>query len=341
MYSALLYRHFKHFLAAFILIGLMACAAPTPLVVFSGNTMGTTYSVKVFAKDSELKDLKITTEEVLTRVNQLMSTYLPDSEISTFNKSKDLDWHTVSSETIKVLQAAQHITSASKGAFDITVGPLVNLWGFGPELQPDTIPPADVITKTKAFTGMNLLTINASRSAIKKNNINMQIDLSAIAKGYGVDAVSQMLTAKGMLNHLVEIGGEIIASGTKSDGVPWNVALEKPESQGRKINRILHLENMAVASSGSYRNYFEKDGLRYSHTISPKTGRPITHKLISVSVLSANCMTADAWATALMVLGPEAGFTIAEQNNLAALLITKNENSFTERTTSRWNLLLP
>lgn len=327
-------------LYAFIFFIFTSCA-PAPEQTIQGKTMGTTYQIKLANSAIPQAVLKRDIDALLDTINMKMSTYIAESEISQFNSSESTDWQTLSQETITVLEKSVEVHKNSAGAFDITVGPLVNLWGFGPDKRPSKVPSQSSIDSTMNASGSNFLEIDTADKRVRKLKSGVKIDLSAIAKGYGVDQVAQFLNNRGVQNFLVEIGGEIKAQGHKSNGQPWHVAIERAENSAQQAQQLLSLSNLALATSGSYRNYFEEDGVRYSHTIDPTTGRPITHTLVSVSVLANDCMTADAWATALMVLGPNRGFSIAEKNNIVALFIEKNSSTFSEKKSSKWNSLLP
>ena len=218
----------------------------------------------------------------------------------------------------------------------MTVGPLVNLWGFGPVPRGDTIPSDTEIREALQKVGYTKIHTQISPPAIKKDRPDIQIDLSAIAKGYAVDQVADYLDRSRVLDYLVEIGGELRAKGKNAEGTAWRVGIEKPVPNKRAVHQVLHLRDQAMATSGDYRNYFEKNGQRFSHTINPRTGRPITHNLASVTVINPSSMRADAMATALMVLGPEVGYELAERQKLAALFILRDSDGFQERATPKF-----
>ncbi|WP_244859982.1 FAD:protein FMN transferase [Nitrosococcus oceani] len=316
---------------------LTACAesGEDHLTWLSGATMGTGYSVKIVDLpariDPEVLDRDIA--RLLEEINGLMSTYQADSELSRFNRNKRTDWVSVSTEIVKVLEEAQSISRLSKGAFDVTVGPLVNLWGFGPGSYTNEIPSRREMEAEKERVGFKQLQVRHSPPAVRKKRGDIYVDLSAIAKGYGVDRIAELLEAQGIYHYLVDIGGEERIQGHGPEGAPWRIAIERPVAGERRVQRILELDSGAVATSGNYRNYFEQDGKRYSHTLDPRTGWPITHKLASVTVVDATAMRADALATALFVLGPEEGLQLAEQEQIPALFIIKMSGRFRERAT--------
>ena len=321
-------------LATFVL---SACdffdAAPEQRFV-KGSTMGTTYSMKWYSHQNDQDEIAAAAEQLLIDVNQIMSTYIPDSELSRFNQSPSLDWVEVSSELIEVLSLSQTISDASNGQFDVTVGPLVNLWGFGPKGRVVTAPSSDQITNTQAVVGYTNLQVDESQNRVKKAFPELYVDLSAIAKGYGVDLLAKLLEERGIVDYLVEIGGELRISGQKPDQTPWKVAIEAPSQTLGQIQRVVSASGMGMATSGDYRNYFEENGVRYSHTIDPSTGAPIAHRLASVTVLAPTCALADGLATAFTVIGPEAAKKLAQQMGVEAFFITKTDDGFEESYTA-------
>lgn len=303
-----------------------ATRPPGPYLAFSGTAMGTTWEVKV-ASDALGPDAQrrvaAAIERSLADVEDRMSTWDADSELSRFNRSTSTEPTALSSSTLEVLGVAETVARLSGGAFDVTVGPLVDAWGFGAG-EPDATPPgAERIAAMRAFVGHHHLQLDAAAGTVRKAHPRTRVDLSAIAKGYGVDRVAEALEALGHRAYLVEVGGELRAAGRKLDGEPWRVAIEQPDSALRAIHRVIALEDLAMATSGDYRNYYERDGERISHTLDPREGRPIRHGLASVTVLHENAMWADAWATALNVLGPEEGYALAVERGLAAYFIER------------------
>lgn len=300
--------------------------------VLHGSTMGTTWSVKLGSQPTGgSASLQKAIEARLVIINQQMSTYDPNSELSTFNQSKSTDWHAVSPELATVINAALTLSRLSDGMFDPTIGPLVNLWGFGPEHSDDNIPSSAAIAAATAKTGYQQLELRSQPLSLRKRNPELYIDLSAIAKGYGVDEIATLVERHGVTDYLAEIGGELRGNGKSSKGAPWRIGIEKPVPGERTATNVIELNNKAIATSGDYRNYFEKNGRRFSHTINPKTGQPITHTLASVSVVSSSTMLSDGWATTLMVLGPEKGLALANEQKLAVLMLVKTDTGFIER----------
>ena len=302
---------------------------------FSGQTMGTTYAIKIIVTPSFLGNhpaLHDSIHFILDQINQQMSTYLETSEITSFNSASANKWIPVSCDLAQVVKTAKRISEKSNGAFDITVSPLVNVWGFGSQSIRRNVPEQSIIDSAMALTGHRKCDVRMEPPALKKNIAGLSIDLSAIAKGYGVDKVAEYLEQSGVKNYLVEIGGEIRAQGHNAGHVPWRIGIQAPDG-GNHVQKILSIDNFSVATSGDYRNYFESGGVRYSHTIDPRDGRPIRHTLASVTVLHDTCMIADAYATAINVLGPHQGYQLAVQNNLSVLLLIKSQHGFFEKTT--------
>jgi thiamine biosynthesis lipoprotein len=301
-----------------------------------GETMGTFYAVKIAQSPitpERLAELQLQLNALLEDINGMMSAYEDSSEITLFNNFTDSAWFPVSPSTARVVEQARATSEMSQGAFDITVGPLVNLWGFGPE-NPERLPPSQPqITLALARTGYHNLQVSLTPPALKKTIPDIYCDLAAVAKGYAVDRISAFLDSAGYRDHLVEIGGEVRAEGTSHRKTPWTVGVEIPDSSFG-VQSVVSLSGVSMATSGDYRNYFEKDGVRYSHLIDPRTGRPITHRLVSATVIHKSCLVADAMATAINVLGPEAGYELAVKQNLAAFLIIRDGDRFVERMTA-------
>jgi len=310
------------------------------LLTFRGQTMGTTYMVKVHGqpwlkagsaetldKQSWASETAFAIERELRTVNDQMSTYLEESEISRFNVSKSTDWFDVSAETAQVVAFAQKVSQETDGAFDVTVGPLIDRWSFGAGERLLDVPSDREIDQLKQRVGYRRLAVRQNPPSLKKEIPELRIDLSAIAKGHGVDRVVNLLKARGVADLFVEIGGEVRVRGDKG-GVPWKVGIQRPDAEGADVLIARVVEDEAMATSGDYRNFFEVDGVRYSHTIDPSTGRPVEHTLASASVIASTCMAADAWATAFVVLGPDRSQQIADRENLSSLLVERTDEGF-------------
>ncbi len=336
--------------AGYLLLVLLTAATgcqpadPTREYRFQGSSMGTTFEVKVVASLLPEPQQELVREAIqgqLQDIDGKMSTYREASEISRLNRSRETTPHPLSRETFTVLTEALRISRMTGGAFDITVGPLVNAWGFGPAPRPTSPPAAAKIEQLKLRSGWVKIELDPRTSTIRKGDPALYLDLSAIAKGYAVDRLSEVLAEMKLARHMVELGGEVRTSGRNAGGNPWRIAIEKPVSGGRALQRILPLENLAVATSGDYRNFHRAEGGHLSHTIDPRTGRPVQHELASVSVVDASCMRADGYATALMVLGEEDGYRLAAEQDLAALfLVRTREGSFREMETPAFQRLL-
>lgn len=319
---------------------------------FAGPTMGTAYHVALgSSKDpAELAVLKQRVDERLAEINRLMSTYDPESELSRFNASRSDQWFEVSPETAKVVAAALDMAERSGGAFDPTVGPLVNLWGFGPANRAGATPTEEQIAKARERVGYQQVEVRTDPPALRKTNPKIYLDLSAIAKGYAADEVAEMLTApqeQGAAAEgpkvdgvMVEIGGEIRTIGSKAGGEPWRLGIERPDDNARIVSHVLEVNGSeAIATSGDYRNFYERDGQRFSHTIDPATGRPVRHELATVTIRTPTCIKADALATALSVMGPQQGYQWAQDNGVAALMVDRTSDGFREQATSHWDQL--
>ena len=343
---------------ALLVVALAGCGADEPRsprpVRWGGQTMGTTYSVALAAlpEGATQEDFAAAVEAELAEVNRQMSTWDPDSELSRFNASDSTDWFPVSAETAAVTALALEIAADSGGAFDPTVGPLVDLWGFGDGPRPTRVPTEEELAAVRASVGYKRLHVRDDPPALRKDVPGLRVDLSAIAKGHGVDRVADRLTAAGASDFLVEVGGELRAAGTKASGERWRAGVETPVDDvtgaRRDVRRGVPLgaatTTAALATSGNYRNFYQLGTETVVHTIDPRTGRPATVPedapiLASVSVAAADCATADALATATMVLGPEEGRDLLERRGVAALLILRVDGAFREAPTAEWRRL--
>ena len=308
------------------------------VVTFQGPTMGTTYTVKIVTAGLDNAAQSKVDQEIigaLEKVNKAMSTYLRSSELSRFNGHESLEPFPVSPALLSVVNEANRISDLSNGAFDITVGPLVDAWGFGPdkEATPPTPEQVELIRTSVGYTKLLL-----GDTTLAKTDKHLRCDLSAIAKGYGVERVQDALELLGFKNFMIEVGGEVVTRGKRLDGRLWRIGIERPDPTGLSIHRAIPLNDLAMASSGDYRNYREVDGRRISHTIDPRTGNPVTHRLASVTVLHKNCMTADALATTFSVLGAQEGQKLAEKHDFAALfLIRLPDGRYEEQSTAAFD----
>ena len=326
---------------------MVGCATPAPttaLHTFTGATMGTSYTVKVVAPTAQdqfrLDAIGDRIQAALDDVDSKMSSYRPSSELSRFNRARHTKPFPVSPGTFDVVRRAAELSALTGGALDVTVGPLVSAWGFGP-VEPDVLPPDQVlVTRLRDHMGFMKLELDPVASTIRKTDPELECDLSAVAKGYGVDQVAVVLRADGLPRFMVEVGGEVVASGLNQQGRPWQIAVERPVIEGG-VQRVVPLRDRAMATSGDYRNVREVDGRLLSHTIDPRTGGPVAHQLASVSVIADLCIDADGLATALEVLGPEEGYALAVERGWPALFLVRDAaGAISERATPAFKAFL-
>jgi len=305
----------------------------------SGSTMGTYYSIVIDSPQESVGNgdaLKSKVEDRLKDINRQMSNWDESSEISRFNKSTSTDWLAVSPEFTTVVIEARKIHELTSGAFDPTVAPLIDLWGFGDGRQ-KSIPEQSSINDVLATIGMQHLDVRTEPPGLKKSIPGLQLNLSAIAKGYGVDAVARLLESEGHNSFVVDIGGENRTGLAKASGDPWKLGIESPQGG---LRRIMRLTESSIATSGDYRNFFQMNGTTYSHAINPVTGWPVKSPPASVSVVHKSCMTADAWATAMMVVGTDRGLQLAAKHQLAVMFQQlQSDNSVSEISNNEFRAL--
>jgi thiamine biosynthesis lipoprotein len=291
--------------------------------------MGTTWHVSYVEPPKGLSQTQVQQgiQAQLDNVNRSMSTYSADSEISKLNALAPNAWFESSPDFFRVLTTALEVGRLSAGAYDVTVAPLVNLWGFGPQESIVEPPSASAIAESRTLVGQQNVRVDSDNRRVMKLNA-LSLDFSSLAKGYAVDKVADWLLEQGIANFMVEVGGELRLSGLSGRGDAWRIAIEQPDNAGRAVAATLNLTDVALATSGDYRNYFEVDGQRYSHLIDPRTGHPVAHDLVSVTVVHSNCMLADAWATALTVLGAEQAMSVAQAQGLAVYFIRRVDGDF-------------
>lgn len=295
-----------------------------------GETMGTTWSVVVARSATPLdpEPLRAEIEATLGRVDRQASTWRVDSELSRFNAGRSTGWVAVSTDLATVVAEALRTSRLSGGAFDPTVGPLVDLWGFGPSGGRSRRPPDAAVRSARARTGFERLAVRETPPALRKDRPDLAVDLSAVAKGFAVDRVAERLARLGIADVLVEIGGELRALGRGPAGGAWTVAIQRPTGAFGAASAVLAVSDAGIATSGDYRNAFTADGRRFGHVLDPRTGEPVAHALASVTVVAESAMRADALATALLVLGPDAGPALARRERLAALFILREDDGF-------------
>ncbi|APX24740.1 MAG: FAD:protein FMN transferase [Rhodobacteraceae bacterium] len=309
-------------------LALAACKKGWSVLELSGLTMGTGYSVIAVdhTKSVDKVELQAAIDASLAKVNAQMSNWDDASEISRFNASRAAAPVAVSPELAQVMKAAQEVNEGSDRRFDVTVGPLIDLWGFGARGTRADTPGDTEIADALACCGQHEI-MRVGDGALQKARPEAEVYLSAIGKGFGVDEMARTLARFGVTDYMVEIGGDLYTAGLNPDGRPWQIGIETPQAFDRGVQEIVGVSNLGVATSGDYRNFFDADGQRYSHIIDATTGRPVTHQTASVTVLTENAMLADAWATALLVLGRERGLEIANDRDMAVLFIERGPNA--------------
>lgn len=310
-----------------------------------GRTMGTSWTASWHGAPSDSDGVPASAVEdelirLLDRVDELMSTWREDSEVSRFNASDSTEWFPVSRETVRVVSRSVELSRASQGAFDVTVAPLVDLWGFG-KAGKQKKPTAEDLAAVRTLVGWEKIELRDDPPAIRKTVPGVQVDLSAIAKGYAVDVLGEYLETVLVSGYLVEVGGETRVKGSRADGGPWRIGVEQPVAGQRRVRSVLVLSDgpHGIATSGDYRNRREIDGRIVSHTLDPRKGQPVEHQLAAVTVVAEDCMTADAWATMLMVMGPRKGLEFAEKKQVAALFLTRTGTTFREAATARFQAI--
>jgi thiamine biosynthesis lipoprotein len=303
--------------------------------------MGTSFHITLVAppSDTDMDALRPAIHSKLEHVESIASTYRDTSELSLFNRNVSTDWIATSPEFCQMMDASIAVSTMTKGAFDMTVGPLVNLWGFGPTNMTNELPTDEEILQIRSSVGYQQLAVDCDNSRIRKASANTFVDLSGWAKGHAVDEIAAILDARNIENYIVEIGGELRLRGHNAEGERFSIAIEKPFEKSKVQFKAIRVTNLAVASSGDYRNFFLHDGHRYSHMINPGTGRPIDHALASVTVISDTAAFADAMATALLVLGPEDGPALAEDLGVAAYFALNSERGIKDQSTSEFDRL--
>ncbi|MDD5034098.1 MAG: FAD:protein FMN transferase [Methylococcaceae bacterium] len=316
---------------------LSACQPGGGETELSGDIQGTTYHIKLVLDGLPAKpeELRQEVEKVFADIDLKLSNYREDSEISNLNRQKSTQWLPVSREIAENIAIAKEVHAKSDGCLDLTIKPLFDLWGFS--RHETKVPEQTDIDRALTHVGLEKLELDEANSRIRKQDPELAIDLSSIAQGYTVGAIAKLLESHGIQNYMAEIGGEMKVKGRKANGDEWRIAIEKPTPFTREVQRVLsiHQKNgLAIMTSGTYRNFFEEKGQVYSHILDPKTGKPVTHHLLSVTVLHDDPTWADAWDTALLCMGEEKGYQAAEANQLRALFIYGEGKELKERLSS-------
>ncbi len=325
-------------IAVALATALTGCLFQDPVEAYGGPTMGSTYSVKYVrsAGAAAPEQLKRETDGILSELDAQLSTYRPDSLIEQFNASPAGTCLPMPAPVLQLVAAGEAMAEESQGALDLTVGPLLDLWGFGPRSKGEQVPSAEEIAETRRRVGYQHLLIEGDELC---KTVDLQVDFNAIAAGYAVDRVAQHLEASGVSSYLVEITGELKAKGKKPDGSAWRIAIEAPREGERTAQTIIELDGYSISTSGDYRNYYERDGKRYSHTVDPATARPIEHRLASVTVADRSALRADGLSTMLMVFGPERGMEFAERQGIPAFFVIRENQEFVTTRTEAFERL--
>jgi thiamine biosynthesis lipoprotein len=303
--------------------------------------MGGTYSVKIITPKNELEtpglhDVDRALRSTLDRIEGLMSTWDRDSELSRFNRSTSLQPFPVSSETVDVFKWSMDVGILTGGALDVTIGPLVDAWGFGPSGPRNAAPTNEEIARLREAIGPDRIELNPAALTVRKTRPDVRCDLSSVVPGYAADRLSTELSNRGFTDFLVDVGGEVRTRGRNETGAAWQVAIERPEPQSDAIQRLVPISNLAITTAGDYRKYREVDGQRVTHILDPRTGRPVVHRLASVTVIDELAVRADAFDTALMVLGADEGMALARKLDLAVLFVERTNEGFSERMSPRF-----
>jgi thiamine biosynthesis lipoprotein len=327
--------------AASLLLAACATRPPPAGVLLEGETMGSAWTVKI-ASDLPMRseELQAQVQAQFDAVNLSLSTYRADSALSRFNDDERGGWVDVDPELATVMAYALTLAMRSGGAYDITVGPLVNLWGFGPDPATHRVPDAAAIDRARGRVGWRKIEVDVAHHRARKAP-GVRVDLSSLGKGRGVDRVAEYLDSRGVANYLIDLSGKLRARGRNSLGEPWRVAVEKPGADhpagGHDVMpAAVTLDNRSIATAGDYRRYFEVDGRHYSHIIDPRTGFPVTHATVSATALGASCMQADALATVFMVMAPDTALQLANELAVPALLISRENGTYRLARSNHW-----
>lgn len=329
-------------LVSTLVLALSGCDSNAERVeVLSGPTMGSTYTIKyVFNASTPAADaVGVEVQSILDEVDRQMSTYRLDSDIARFNQSPANTCLPMPQPVLDLAQYGYELSRSSDGAFDLTLGPLLNLWGFGPQARAKHVPSAADIAKAKTQIGYQHVRVVGNQLC---KDADVQVEFNSIAAGYTVDRISERFTELNIDSYMIEVTGELIAKGRKPDGSPWRIALEQPLGDGQRvIQRVLEIDGYGINTSGDYRNYFEENGVRFSHTIDPQVGAPISHRLASVTVVDPSALHADGLGTVLLVLGPERGLAFAEERKIAAFFVMRDGEGFATQVSSEFSRMFP
>lgn len=332
----MLNRQKGYFLVLFV--ALSGCGNGDSMESFGGPTMGSTYSIK-YLRHAGLPaptEVRVQVEKILAEVDQQMSTYRSDSDIERFNSLPANRCQKMPAPILKLVRVGERLSEQSEGSFDLTLEPLLNLWGFGPQARNEKVPSAQALAEVRPRVGYQHLRIDGDQLC---KDAAVEVDFNSIAAGYAVDTIAAKLEAMGIHNYLAEATGELKAAGKKLDGSSWRIALEEPRDDQQVAERIIAVDGYGVSTSGDYRNYFEQDGRRYSHTFDARAGAPVSHTLASVTVIHPSALMADGLSTLLLILGPERGWDYAEKHDIGAFFVIRADTGFVIRTNQAFERL--
>jgi len=330
----------KRLIGLLLLIGtLSGCGSGDSMESFGGPTMGSSYSIK-YVRHAGLPgvaQVQPEVEQILTDIDRQMSTYRHDSDIERFNALPANSCQTMPAAVLELVRVGEQLSSQSEGSYDLTVEPLMNLWGFGPQGREEKVPSAAALAETLQRVGYRHLRIDGDRLC---KDAPVEVDFNSIAAGYAVDTIAARLEAMGIHDYLAEATGELKARGSKLDGSAWRIALEEPRDDQQVVERIIQVDGYGVSTSGDYRNYFQQDGRRYSHTFDARSGAPVLHNLASVTVIDPRTVMADGLSTLLLILGPEKAWDFAEKHQIGAFFVIRADTGFVTRTSAAFDRLV-
>jgi thiamine biosynthesis lipoprotein len=305
---------------------------------FGGPTMGSTYSIK-YVRHAGLppaEEVRVQVEQILADVDRQMSTYRSDSDIEVFNALPAGRCQAMPAAVLELVRVGQQLSEQSDGSYDLTVEPLMNLWGFGPQAREEKVPSAKALAEVRKRVGYQHLRIDGDQLC---KDAAIEVDFNSIAAGYAVDTIAARLEAMGIHDYLAEATGELKASGHKADGSPWRIALEEPRDDKQVAERVIAVDGLGLSTSGDYRNYFEQGGRRFSHTFDARSGAPVSHNLASVTVIHPSALMADGLSTLLLILGPERGWDYAEKHDIGAFFVIRADTGFVTRSSRTFQRL--
>lgn len=314
-----------------LIVVLSACGNGDSMESFGGPTMGSTYSIKYVRRAGlpAAADVRVEVEKILADIDRQLSTYRSDSDIERFNDLPANRCQKMPASILKLIRVGEQLSEQSEGSYDLTVEPLLNLWGFGPQGREEKVPAEQALARARQRVGYQHLRIEGDQLC---KDAAVEVDFNSIAAGYAVDTIAARLEALGIHDYLAEATGELKAAGKKLDGSPWRIALEEPRDDQQVAERIVAVDGFGLSTSGDYRNYFEQGGRRYSHTFDARTGAPVSHSLASVTVIHPSALMADGLSTLLLILGPERGWDYAEKHDIGAFFVIRADTGFVTRT---------